>query len=680
MKAKSFLVTLLMAVLFAGCYKDDIDDIKDNVDNITNRLETLEQWMNETNTNIVSLQTIVTALEKKDYITEVTPLADNTGYEINFSQSGKITIYNGKNGTNGYTPEITIKKDKDGKYCWTLDGEFITDADGKNISAMGLMPQLKIESDYWYISYYGKTWTKLGKAKGEDGADGEDGSNGWGGATGAKGDSMFKKVEVSADKSSVTFTLSSDESTFTLPLTSGLISFQVAGLYTMESTTAELIVNIPEDYQSLIAKIEPIDDNFDILTKGSTNGWSVKIEEGSTAKTAKVTISFDNNTATTGYALVTVVLVDKNDQTHSITKIIKMDYVYLSTTKTYYVYTTDGLLKVNDLIMGISDVNTQDYSANITLKTDITLPDPIAPATSNWMPIGGLNYLECYKGTFDGNNHIIKNLIVENDDDYVGLITNLEGYVKNLTMENCMVKTSNTSSSDVGIIAGRVFKGKVVACTVLNSTAIASKGYAASAGGIAGSNYKGGIISSCIVKNSIITANNWAGGIVGSNYGNDSRPCIIVGCLAINVTTTFLGINTSSLSSVAGGIVGNNSSYSSDSYYAKVIGSYAYQCKTGETTVVPFVTTANVTGENNNEDTGTDGTITSCYYYAADATNGKVSSVNGTGEPLTKEDNIDWSTAVSTMNAAISSATLPSGLEKYKWGGSYNEPTLTKLD
>lgn len=58
---------------------------------------------------------------------------------------------------------------------WTLDGEWITDG-GKKLPVSGqngTSPKLKIEEEYWYISYDdGTTWTKLDKATGEKGDDG----------------------------------------------------------------------------------------------------------------------------------------------------------------------------------------------------------------------------------------------------------------------------------------------------------------------------------------------------------------------------------------------------------------------------------------------------------------------------------------------------------------------------
>ena len=61
----------------------------------------------------------------------------------------------------------------------------------------GITPLLKIENDYWYISYdEGKTWTQEGKAKGDKGDNGEKGD---------KGDSMFQSV--TQDENYVYFTL-----------------------------------------------------------------------------------------------------------------------------------------------------------------------------------------------------------------------------------------------------------------------------------------------------------------------------------------------------------------------------------------------------------------------------------------------------------------------------------------
>lgn len=157
--------------------------------------EALQRLCNETNTNLSALQTIVTALQNNDYITSVDPLTENgkvVGYTIKFAKSNPIVIYNGKDGADGVdgnTPVIGVKKDTDGIYYWTLDGEFIV-VDGQKIKAQGtdgnngtdgsdgVTPKLEIREGYWWISYdNGSNWTQLGKATGEDGADGKDGDS-----------------------------------------------------------------------------------------------------------------------------------------------------------------------------------------------------------------------------------------------------------------------------------------------------------------------------------------------------------------------------------------------------------------------------------------------------------------------------------------------------------------------
>lgn len=141
--------------------------------------EALQRLCNETNTNLSSLQAIVTALQNNDYITSVDPLTEDgkvVGYTIKFAKSNPIVIYNGKDGADGNTPVIGIKKDTDGIYYWTLDGEFII-IDGQKIKAQGAegnTPKLEIRNGYWWVSYNdGQNWEQLGKATGEDGKDGE---------------------------------------------------------------------------------------------------------------------------------------------------------------------------------------------------------------------------------------------------------------------------------------------------------------------------------------------------------------------------------------------------------------------------------------------------------------------------------------------------------------------------
>ena len=210
---KLWSMLAILAALFIVSCGDDYDDtaIKNQVNDLENRVANLEQLCQQMNTNISSMQTILNALQERDYITSVTPIKEGDaviGYTINFAINDPITIYHGKNGADGkdgYVPSIGVAKfEDDGLYYWTLDGEWLTDAEGNKVRAQGLdgsagndgsegsagkdgiTPQLKIKLNYWYISYdNGATWERLGPATGADGANGRPGKD---------GDSFFEKV------------------------------------------------------------------------------------------------------------------------------------------------------------------------------------------------------------------------------------------------------------------------------------------------------------------------------------------------------------------------------------------------------------------------------------------------------------------------------------------------------
>lgn len=175
-KLTLYLLAAIMTIA-VGCEKFDDSAIWDKLNSFESRLAALEQLCSQINTNISSLQSVVTALQNNDYVTNIAPISEDgkiIGYTITFSKSDSITIYNGKDGTNGIdgaTPKIGVKKANDNIYYWTLNGEWLFDDDGNKIKAEGatnkdgITPKLKIEKEYWYVSYdNGSTWTKLGKA------------------------------------------------------------------------------------------------------------------------------------------------------------------------------------------------------------------------------------------------------------------------------------------------------------------------------------------------------------------------------------------------------------------------------------------------------------------------------------------------------------------------------------
>lgn len=133
---KLFILVATAAMIFVGGCSKEYDDsaLNGRVDNLENRVVKLEELCKQMNTNISSLQTLVTALQNNDYVTAVTPVSENSqeiGYTITFSKSAPITIYHGKDGADGkdgidgvngqdgkdgHTPIIGVRQDTDGIY------------------------------------------------------------------------------------------------------------------------------------------------------------------------------------------------------------------------------------------------------------------------------------------------------------------------------------------------------------------------------------------------------------------------------------------------------------------------------------------------------------------------------------------------------------------------------------
>ena len=209
-KISLFLFTMAIC-LFSACH----NGIWDAIDDLDVRVTKLEELCKEMNTNIVSIQTIINVQQSGDYITGIVEVKKDgkvIGYTITFANHEAITIYHGedgKDGQNGNAPIVGVAQDTDGVYYWTLNGQWLMDANGNKMPVSGTngkdgaMPKLKIEDGYWYVSYDdGTTWEQLGKAVGENGQDGTKGDKG---DKGEDGDSMFQSV--TQDENYVYFTL-----------------------------------------------------------------------------------------------------------------------------------------------------------------------------------------------------------------------------------------------------------------------------------------------------------------------------------------------------------------------------------------------------------------------------------------------------------------------------------------
>ena len=179
MKVFSRILSLIsvLALFFTGCQEYDDTEIKGRVDNLESQVTELRLLVEKINSNLTSLVTAVDALNNKDQIVSVEKLPAGNGYTITFKKSGTITIYNGekgldgKNGTDGLdgkdgkSPVISISQDSDGKYYWTLDGEWLL-VNGQKVPATAevAVPKIKVEDGKFLFSTNGTDWVVIGDA------------------------------------------------------------------------------------------------------------------------------------------------------------------------------------------------------------------------------------------------------------------------------------------------------------------------------------------------------------------------------------------------------------------------------------------------------------------------------------------------------------------------------------
>ena len=175
--------------------------------------------------------------------------------------------------------------------------------------------------------------------------------------------------------------------------------------------------------------------------------------------------------------------------------------------RTYEVYNADGLLAWNKAVQG-------NLSLNCTLTDDINLTG------KEWTPIG--DYDNRYTGTFDGGNHTITGLTINQYGSYVGMIDFLDsdGTVQNLTLENVNI-TGNRNMIGGGDCVGSVVGdnyGTVTACTASGNVSGTSN-----VGGVVG--WNNGTVTACYHTSGNVSGTSNVGGVVGYNISGTLTAC-----------------------------------------------------------------------------------------------------------------------------------------------------------
>ena len=277
---------------------------------------------------------------------------------------------------------------------------------------------------------------------------------------------------------------------------------------------------------------------------------------------------------------------------------------------TYHVYTADGL----NAWVGAVEIAPE---TSCTLEANITM-------SGNWTPISS------FEGTFDGNEHTISGLRVNETANPVGFISSLEGgTVKNLTLDNVNITGKNNPA---GGVAGRCNGGTIENCHITGTgkISVTEDSHSSEIGGIVGSNTEGTILAchvskKCSVGTTVTSGgtNIFVGGIAGTNFGGTVK-----GCYAL---CSLYGIQ-------VGGICGSNSS-SYDGKESSYIACYS-NCSYNA-----FDYAGGILGRSSGSPT-----FKECYWAA--------NILNGVGYPGNNPEGItkvtDWSSAVADeMNTAL---------------------------
>lgn len=175
---------------------------------------------------------------------------------------------------------------------------------------------------------------------------------------------------------------------------------------------------------------------------------------------------------------------------------------------------------------------TEDFEdKTILLMNDIDL------SGSYWTPVGNVKAYPTvtFKGTFDGQNHVISNLTASDDaagHAAAGLFGSITGTVKNVTLKNVNIRSTHYAGAVVGYSSTN--GATIENCHVDGGTITTVPEYTGSAydngdkaGGIIGYYVTSDKVTNCSAKNLTITAYRDLGGIVGCGPQSGMTDCSV---------------------------------------------------------------------------------------------------------------------------------------------------------
>ena len=184
-----------------------------------------------------------------------------------------------------------------------------------------------------------------------------------------------------------------------------------------------------------------------------------------------------------------------------------------------------------------------EYFAGKTIK----LMNDIDLSGSYWTPVGNVNDYPTvtFKGTFDGQNHVISNLTASDDAAgyaAAGLFGSILGTVKNVTLKDVNIRSTHYagavvaySSMNGAIIDNCHVDGGTITSVPENTGSAYDNGD--KAGGIIGYYVTGDKITNCSAKNLTITAYRDLGGITGCGPQSGMTDCSVENIILVQDNT-----------------------------------------------------------------------------------------------------------------------------------------------
>lgn len=250
----------------------------------------------------------------------------------------------------------------------------------------------------------------------------------------------------------------------------------------------------------------------------------------------------------------------------------------------------------------------------------------------DWTPIGvGTLSLDialafeknCFAGIFDGGNHTVSNLKINNTAyNFAGLFGVATSTIKNLGVVNSDISTTLTSggyTAYCGSIAGLVSGGAIENCYAENSTVLSNAGTLAATGGIAGVVDAGGKIYACFATGSV-GGNGYTAGIAGIIIFGEISICHYSGNVQ-NTGNVPAGYTRPEVGGIANAL-SQSSAKISDSFFLGELSS---------TTANAYIGGINGDGR---------GIIINCYFYTPSSS--VINRVNGTQVTKQNLQNQSW--------------------------------------